>query len=390
MFNPEAAQAFMARTGIGGWLVYDFRGSNPVLAQVLGRRVSSTRRCFFYIPASGDPVLLAHRLDSDAFASSSLRIVHFSSWKELRAELEQILSPATRVAMEYSPGGTVPGLSWVDAGTLDLVRGLGLEVVSSGDIFQIAAAAWDDHGLRSHLSAAKTVEAIKDEAFAFIAATVDRGVTEYDVQELIMTRFAAEGLETEDRPVVAVNQHSGDPHYEPTSRAQSPIARGDWVLIDLWARTPGDLNIFSDITWVGYVGSTPPVKHSEVFSTVKRARDAVLHRLQAAWAQREILQGYQLDRVARDLIEEKGYGDAFVHRTGHSIGPGATLHALGVNLDDFETHDTRSIVPGVGFSVEPGVYLHDFGVRLEINIYMDPRRGPTVTSSIQESILTLA
>jgi len=292
--------------------------------------------------------------------------------------------------MEYSPGGTVPGLSWVDAGTIDLVRGLGLEVVSAGNVFQVAAAAWDDRALRSHLSAAKTVESIKDEAFAFITATVDRGVTEYDVQELIMTRFTAENLETEDRPVVAVNAHSGDPHYEPTRSAHSQIARGDWVLIDLWARAPGDANIFSDITWVGYVGEEPPPKHLEVFSVVKAARDAVVNRLRTAWDQNEPIQGYQLDRVARDLVSKQGYGPKFIHRTGHSIGPGQNLHALGVNLDDFETRDTRLIVPGIGFSVEPGIYLDEFGVRLEVNVFVDPKNGPTVTSSIQDSILRLA
>lgn len=245
--------------------------------------------------------------------------------------------------------------------------------------------------MESHLRACTQVAAIKDAAFEYIRRAVREGrpLTEYDVQEAMVQDFLRRGLELEGRPIVGVNANSGNPHYEPTAEVHLPIRRGDWVLLDLWGRFAGDEGVFADITWVGFVGAEVPAKHTAVFEIVCLARDAVVERLQAAWKQGETLQGWQLDQVARQSIKAAGYEPYFVHRTGHSLGPGPSAHGLGVNLDDLETHDTRLVAPGVGFSVEPGIYLDEFGVRSEINVFMHPEKGPLVTTPTQRQIVRL-
>src|SRR3712207_3217561 len=293
--------------------------------------------------------------------------------------------------MEYSPGGANPAASWVDAGTIDLIRGLGLEIVSSADIFQATAAAWSDAALASHLDACRLVSEVRDVAFSYIRQSIGfgRSITEFDVQELIVSEFGRRNLETENRPIVAVNSHSGNPHYEPTSEHNALIRTGDWILVDLWARHPGHANVFADMTWVAYAGAEVPPRHRQIFDVVKSARDTVIRHLASAWERGERVQGWQLDRLARDRIAGEGFGDYFVHRTGHSIGPGGKLHALGANLDDYDTHDTRAILPRAGFSIEPGVYLPEFGVRLEVNAYMDPQRGPRIPTPTQDDVVLL-
>jgi Xaa-Pro aminopeptidase len=233
---------------------------------------------------------------------------------------------------------------------------------------------------------------VKDAAFEFIRQRVRSGqpLSEYDVQQLIVQQFQDRHMETEHSPIVGVNQNSGNPHYEPTSQRHLPIQRGDWVLIDLFARYPGEQGVFADITWVAYLGTSVLEKYQAVFEIVKTARDRVVARLQEAWAAGERLEGWQVDDVARQHITDAGYGPYFVHRTGHSMGPGTSIHALGVNLDNLETHDTRTIQPGIGFSVEPGIYLPEFGVRSEINVYVDPKQGPVVTTPVQQEILLLS
>ena len=228
-------------------------------------------------------------------------------------------------------------------------------------------------------------------AFNYIRQSIASGqaATEFDVQELILSELGRRKLETENRPIVAANSHSGDPHYEPIAEQNAPIRSGDWILVDLWARHPGPANVFADITWVAYAGAEVPHRHRQVFEIVKSARDAVIRHLAHAWERGERVQGWQLDRLARDRIAEEGFGEHFVHRTGHSIGPGGRLHAPGVNLDDYDTHDTRTILPRAGFSIEPGIYLPEFGVRLEVNAYMDPQGGPRITTPIQNDVVCL-
>jgi Xaa-Pro aminopeptidase len=391
MFDLNLAQSYMHEYNFDVWLIYDFRGNNPVMWQVIGEKKITTRRCFLLIPQRGEPRLLVHLLDKLSFSSVPFSLEVYISWEDMRRKLENLLEGCSRVAMEYSPGAAIPMMSWVDGGTVDLVRSLGKEVGSSANIFQVAVASWTEDALSSHLRASKDVDEIKDAAFSYITRTIqEKGVvTEYEVQKFIMLEFKIRNMETEDFPVVAVNSNSANPHYMPTAQLHSIIKPGDWVLIDLWARYSGVQNVFADITWVGYVGENVPTKYLKIFEVVKNARDTVVRRLQQAWRDGERLQGWQLDVVARNVIENEGYGKNFIHRTGHSIGPGPSVHALGVNLDNLETHDTRSILPNIGFSVEPGIYMQEYGVRLEINVFIDPAKGPIVTTPLQGEVIKL-
>lgn len=390
MLDLRHAQSRMQKDLIDAWVIYDFRGSNPVLWQVIGGKKSTTRRSFLVIPAGATPRLLAHTVDKEQFSEINVPAEYYVSWEDMQRMIREMLRSCHKVAMEYSPNGSIPTMSWVDGGTLELIRSLGMEVISSADLFQSVAAAWSDDALKSHLEVTKIVNAIKDKTFAYIAQTIRSGasLTEYDAQEFIMREFERRHLETEDRPIVAVNANSGNPHYEPTAQMKSEIRRGDWVLIDLWARFPGEQNVFSDITWVGYMDGEVPIKYQAVFNIVREARDLVVEHLKEAWDRGANVEGWELDMIARNHIQRTGHGQHFLHRTGHNLGPGPSLHALGVNLDNLETHDTRRILVGSGFSVEPGIYLPDFGVRLEINVYVS-EKGPIVTTPVQNEIVKL-
>ncbi|MYA24370.1 MAG: aminopeptidase P family protein [Gemmatimonadetes bacterium] len=393
----QKIQAYMQQEGIGAWLVYDFRGVNPVLWQLLGQRRHTTRRVFLIVPAAGAPRLLGSAVEPEALAGLGVEIAHYASWEQLHALLRDAVDGLPQVAMEYWPGGTLPMVSWVDGGTLDLVRSLGPEVVSSADLCQVALATWSADALASHRDACRQVAEVKDAAFEYIRRRLhtgfrlssSRSLTEFAVQSFIVAELEQRGLDSGHPPIVAVNGNSGNPHYEPHADTAAPIEPGAWILIDLWARHPGEQHVFGDMTWVAFAGPRVPAAHAEVFAAVREARDQVLAQLDTAWRTDEVLQGWQLDQVARQVLTQHGLGEQFVHRTGHSLGPGPSIHALGVNLDDLETHDARSILPGTGFSVEPGAYLPEFGVRLEVNVYVDPETGPEVTTPIQNEVILL-
>lgn len=392
MFQLAEAQRFMAAEGIDAWLLHDYRGSNLFLWQVLGVSRAPTRRAMLVVPLSGPPVLLIHTVDQFSFHDVAIEKRIYRGWEEMRALLRELLGTATRIAAEYSEDGAVPNAAFVDAGTIELLRSWGYVVVTSADLFQISAAAWDDHAIASHREACALVAGIKDAAFDQVRSAVraGRSISEYELQRFIVSEFDRLSLETEGQPVVQANAHSGIVSYEPKPEGSAPIGAGDWLLIDFWARHPGERNVYADIAWGGYAGSTVPQKLQEVFDLVRRARDAALEAICAAWQHGETLMGYEVDDIARGIIAAAGHGDAFHHRTGHSMGPGKRLHALGVNLDNLETHDTRRILPRTGFSIEPGVYLPEFGVRLEINVFVHPDDGPTVTTPIQEQIVDLS
>ncbi len=391
MTSFAAAQAHMRAQKIDGWLVYDFRGSNPVLGQLLPGKRWTTRRAVLFVPAEGEPVLLVHGIDQAQFHAVPVRQDVYLTWRDLIGWLANTTAGRARVAMEYSPGGILPVVSMVDAGTVELIRALGVEVVSSANLIQVCVATWLPAARAGHDAASAAVGRIKDDAFALIRERVaaGRSVNEHEVQQHILQSFANAGLETSEPPIVAVNAHSGDPHFEVSAESPAPIRRGDWVLIDLWARRPGDENIYSDITWVAFVGRQVPPKHQEVFSVVRAARDRAFERAVQAWKAGERLQGWQLDDAARQVIIDAGYERHVRHRTGHSLSPGPLVHGLGVNLDNLETHDTRDVLPGLGFTIEPGIYVPEFGVRLEIDVFMDPQRGPTVTSVVQDDVVVL-
>ncbi len=401
MASFTAAQAYMRDQKIDGWLIYDFRGSNAILPQLLPGKRWTTRRAMLFIPVVGEAVLLVHGIDHPQFRDVPVRQDVYLSWRDLIAWLANATAGRARIAMEYSPGGILPAVSMVDAGTIELVRALGVEVVSSANLIQVCVATWSPAARAAHDAASQDVGRIKDQAFALIGQRIAAGqaVNEYEVQQHILQGFAAAGLETSEPPIVAVNAHAGDPHFEVSATAPAPIRQGDWVLIDLWARRPGEENIYSDITWVGFVGNRVPAKQQEVFNVVKAARDASLQRAVQAWQKRAgaagegeapaELQGWQLDDAARQVIIDAGYEKYIRHRTGHSLSPGPLVHGLGFNLDNLETHDTRAVLPNLGFTIEPGIYLPEFGVRLEIDVFVDPQRGPTVTSVIQNDVVLL-
>jgi Xaa-Pro aminopeptidase len=388
-----AVQDHMRRSGIDAWLCFDFRHSNHVYQRLLGgKKRHLTRRAFLLVPASGAPRLLHHGLDAPAYADVTLERERYLSWRDLHAWLSRECS-GKRVAMEYVPGAALPVMSVVDAGTIDLVRAAGAEVVSSADLAQAAVARWSEQAVALHERASLQVADVKDEGFSLIRERTRAGapVTEQEVCALIRASFERRGLEYPDGPIVGVDEHSSDPHYDPNSTVSgapnTPIAPGQWVLIDLWARVPGDDNIFSDVTWTGFVGdgskSRPTDRHMHVFSAVLAARDASLKRAQDGWARREPVQGWQLDDAAADVLRGAGLGEFIKHRTGHSLSPGALVHGIGMNLDNLETHDTRAMIPGIGFTIEPGAYVGPFGVRSEINVYVDAARGPRVTCPVQ-------
>jgi Xaa-Pro aminopeptidase len=384
------------RTAADGWLVYDFRGSNPAFSRLLGSpgELKSTRRAFLYIPFDGEPRLLIHHVDAGNLSRLGLNVRPYGGRDELVRELTQLLNGARRVLMEYSPGNAIPYVSRVDGGTLDLVRSLGVEVISSADVLAAVVAAWDAADIASHQRAADALDRCKDGLFSAVQSRLGMGIewNEVEAQQHLVRLMQEHGLEFDHPPIVAVNRHAGDPHYAPEPSLALPIKSGDLVLTDLWARESdrpdGGVGAYADITWVATAADPIPGDHLKIWETVRSARDAAVAFVEDRVGASEPVQGGEVDRVARDVIEKAGYGQAFTHRTGHSIG-WLGAHGDGVNIDDFETHDTRLLRPGAAFSVEPGIYLSNFGVRSEINVVITPGSQVKVTTRQQTELVRL-
>ena len=382
----DTAQEYLTQEGIPGWLVYDYRQANPVFWLVISATGHVTRPCYFYLPAQGEPTLLVHHVDAGKFADSGVAVSVYSSRDSMLAALRELLSGASKIAMEYSPENTLPRVSRVDAGTIELVRSLGPEVVSSADLMQYATHQWSPEQLADHRETADKLGLIVNEAFAFAGEHLVERINEFDVAEFIRNRFADQGIASPDGPIVAVNANASDPHYEPSADRHSAIKQGDWLLIDLWAKGLAEGSVYADITWVAYVGDSVPERQQEIFDIVIGARDAALRYLEDAYNQGTAVLGWQADQVAREYIGSRGYGEYFTHRLGHSIG--FEVHSEAVNLDGFETHDTRRIIPGICFSIEPGIYLPEFGVRSEIDVFMSAD-GPYASSPVQHEVVLI-
>ena len=382
----QQAQDFMAAEGISGWLLYEYRGLNPIFWDTLGPVSNVTRPCWLWMPAEGEPQLIVSFVDHGRFAHIEVETITFVNRQQMTARLREALMDAVKVAMEYSPNAALPRVSRIDAGTKEFVTGLGVEIVSSADLLQYASQRWDEDQLKSHEIAAQKLSQIVNEAFDHIGASLASGITEYAVAEFIRGRFREEGLVVTDGPAVAVNEHASDPHFDPTDPDAPAIKEGDWVLIDLWARLPGDDSMFGDITWTAYVGDKVPAKHREVFDAVIDARDAALDELEKAHRDGRVLEGWELDKVAREHITRSGYAEFFNHRLGHSLG--REVHSNAVNLDGWETRDTRKVITGIGLTIEPGIYLPEFGVRSEIDVFMS-KDGPVVTTEVQREIVLI-
>lgn len=384
-----AAQAreYMREQGLCGWLLYDYRGMNPIFWDTVGDVSHVTRPCWLWIGAQGEPRLLVSYVDQGRFAHLGIDTTLFVSRADMRAKLGGMLAGARRIAMEYSPQGALPRVSRVDAGTLEAVRAFGVEVTSSADLLQYATQRWDAAQLRSHIAAAEALGAIVQQAFRRIGDRIDEAPTEFEIAEFIRRRFVEEGMVVTDGPVVAANAHAADPHFEPTEANTAVIRRGDWVLIDLWTRQPHPDAMFADITWTAYVGDKAPPRHRQVFEAVIGGRDAAVAMMERAHRNGETLQGWQVDAAAREHIAAAGFGEYFNHRLGHSLG--REVHSNAVNLDGWETHDTRALIAGVAVTIEPGVYLPgEFGVRSEIDVFVG-EEGPRVTTQVQRDVVLI-
>jgi Xaa-Pro dipeptidase len=387
----SSIQDFLRASDIAAWLVYDFRGSNHVLAELVPGLSFLTRRLMLVIPSSGEPLAIVHNIDAPQLAKHVSNLNIYTDRTGWCDAVKQAIARRPRVAMDFSPMGELPAVSIVDAGIVDFVRSTGVEVVSSADVIQVAVAEWSDDARLRHDECMSITARTKDEAFDLVRSRLAAGatITELDVQQFIMTRLTAAGLDPDHPPIVGCNEHSGDPHFSPTESNHKPIRRGDWLLIDLWARWPGRQHIFADITWVGFAGDRVPDEHRRVFDAVIAARDAALALATERFAGGKPVLGYELDVAARTPLIDRGFEKNIRHRTGHSLSPGPKIHGLGANLDDFETRDTRQILPRTGFTIEPSLYTASFGCRSEINVYVDPTRGPVVTSPIQRDVVLI-
>jgi len=380
-------QRELAAAGVDGWLFYDFHNRDAISYHVLGLDYGkfTSRRWFYWIPSQGEPVRLCSKVESTKLDALPGQKRLYLSWRELHASLKAMLGPARRVAMQYSPTANIPYVSIVDGGTVDLVRSLGYEVVTSAGLVQTFQAVLDGAAYQSHLAAGELVQRIKDEAFALIARELraGRSLTQYDVQQFIVRRFGEEGLTCKGEfPIVGTNEQPADPHFEPTPANARPIRKGDTVLIDLWAKLDQAGAIFYDITWCGFVGPNPPAKYVEIFRVVRDARDAALAFVKDRYAAGQPVFGWEVDDVCRAVVAKAGYGDYFIHRTGHSIGE--EVHGNGVNIDNLETRDERQLVPGICFSIEPGIYLAgSMAVRSEINVFITPDGRVDVAGDMQ-------
>jgi Xaa-Pro dipeptidase len=382
-------QADLRAAKLDAWLFYDFRGRDPIAQRILqlpsGMR---TRRWYYLIPAKGTPRKLVHKIESGSLAALPGETLYYAEQQELRKNLGKIVGRAKNVAMQYSPKNAIPYVAMVDAGTVELVRSTGAKVVSSADLVQKYEACWTQEQLESHLAAGVTIDRIVRDAFQYAAKSVreKKTITEYDVKAWILKEFEAANITKEEGPDIAVGPNASDPHYGPTIETSVPIREGDLLLMDVWGKTKTPGSVYYDVTWMGYLGTKVPEKMAKIWGIVRDARDRAIDFIRTNIAAGKPLQGWQVDKMARSVIEKAGYGKYFFHRTGHSIGE--AVHGNGVNMDGLETHDVRHLIPRTCNSIEPGIYLPEFGVRSEVNVYIGEKEA-RVTGAIQKEILPL-
>jgi Xaa-Pro aminopeptidase len=389
--DVRAVQKALRSERLDGWLLYDFHGSNPIAATLAGLNDGAhmtTRRWFYLIPAAGEPHGLVHAIERHNLDGLPGAKAVYTTREQLDAGLTQLLHGVTRIAMEYSPDCAIPYLSRVDAGTAESVRRRGVEIVSSGDLVQQFEATWGEAQLASHCKASAALHRIKDRAFAAVTASLRsrQRLNEYDVQQQMVRWFDEEGLVSDSPPVVAIGTNAGNPHYLPTADAAGPIVVDEVLLLDLWGKLREPGAVFADITWVGVTGNTVPAEPARAFRAVVEARDAAIALVEESARNDRDLRGWQVDRAARAVLEQAGYANHVLHRTGHSLGE--NVHGNGVHLDDFETHDDRRVLPGAGFTIEPGLYFETFGVRTEINMFRTHHEA-MVTGPRQMEIIVL-
>jgi Xaa-Pro dipeptidase len=392
--NLEAIQSALTEAGFDGWLFYDHHHRDSIGGRILGldEKAHITRRWYYYVPAKGEPRKLVHRIEQGRLDSLPGAKGQYSSWQELAAGLEAMLFDARRIAMQYSPNNAIMYVSMVDAGTVEFLRSLGKQIVSSADLVSQFEAVLNEEQIASHGVAQQAIDKILAEGWQEIARRLrptgagTGWLTEFDLVVWLSEAMRREGLVWENGPNVSANANSSDSHYEPTAEKSAPIGEGDFVLIDIWGRpdTPG--SIFYDITWTAVVGREPTEREQLVFETVRNARDAVIAKVEQAFAEGRTIFGWEPDDAARAVIRTAGFGEFFTHRTGHNIAQ--ELHGPGAHLDNLESHDERRILPNTCFSVEPGIYLPEFGVRSEVNMLTAPGKA-WVTGRIQRELVRI-
>ncbi|MCP4203452.1 MAG: M24 family metallopeptidase [bacterium] len=391
---PEIQKA-LAQMGVDGWFFSCFQQSDPVALELLGLTGDHlvTRRCYYLIPAQGEPRRLMHKLEPRMLAHLPGSESHYLTWAEHRQGLEALMAGCTTVAAQYSPNNALPAVSRLDAGTVELLSGLGVGITSSADLVQKFAAVWSDEQLASHRRANTHLHEIVLLAFDLVADTLKGGneIQEYKVQQFILEQFDKRGMWTESPPIVGANEHSADPHYQPGPDLTTAIKKGDFLLIDLWAKEKPEVSgsgaIYGDITWCGVCRAEPTEREIELWSTAVAARDAGWQLIADNYPS-NVVRGFEVDDATRNVIEAAGFGEWFIHRTGHSIG--IQDHGQGANMDNLETHDTRPLEPMTGFSIEPGIYLPgEFGVRTEINVALTPEAAEITGAAPQIDLLRL-
>jgi Xaa-Pro aminopeptidase len=390
----DAIQAALRDASLEGWLFYDHHHRDPIAARILGlnEKAHITRRWYYFIPSSGEPRRLVHRVEQGRLDELPGTKALYSSWQELHTGLATLLAGARRIAMQYSPNNDIMYVSMVDAGTVEFLRGLGKEIVSSADLVSQFEAVLSEEQIASHGVAQKAIDAILAEGWQEIGRRLRPwpgsagAVSEYEMVVWLSEAMRREGLVWENGPNVSVNANSADSHYEPTAGHSAPIRERDFILIDIWGRVDQAGSVFYDITWTGVVGREPSDREQRVFRTVRDARDAAIRAVEAAFAQGRVIRGFEADDAARGVIRTAGFGEYFTHRTGHNIGQ--ELHGAGAHLDNLETHDERRILPSTCFSVEPGIYLPEFGVRSEVDMMTAPGKA-WVTGRIQQELVRI-
>jgi len=384
-----AIQKTLAIEQVDGWLLYDFHGSNPIAVNLAGlAHTHTTRRWYYFIPASGTPKKVVHAIEPFVLDKLPGEKRIYAGRLQLEQGVSETLRGSKIVAMEYSPECSIPYLSRVDAGTVDLIRRLGMRVVSSGDLVGRFEAAWNAAQIATHRTASDKLYRIKDRTFEYVGTKLAAGasIDEFAVQQMMVQLFKDEGLVADAHPIVAAQENAGNPHYAPTRESSRPIRVNELLLLDLWGKLDQPGSVYADITWCGFSGE-PPSAIANAFGVIVAGRDAAITRVKDAVASRTPIHGFEVDRATRDVIAAAGYGDKFIHRTGHSLGE--EVHGNGVHMDDYETHDDRQLVPGTGFTIEPGIYTKEFGVRTEINMVVGPESA-AVTGPCQQALVRIA
>jgi Xaa-Pro aminopeptidase len=392
--NLTAIQAALRETGYSGWLFYDHHHRDPIGERILGLdpKAHITRRWYYFVPAQGEPHKLVHRIEQLRLDSLPGSKTLYSSWQELAAGLEAMLSGATKLAMQYSPNNDIMYVSMVDAGTVEFLRSIGKEIVSSANLVSQFEAVLSDEQKATHAAAQKVIDAVLADAWKEIGRRLrpsggkPGSLTEFEMVQWLSEGMRREGLIWENGPNVSVNANSSDSHYEPTAEKSSPIREGDFLLIDIWGKQDKPEAIFYDITWTGVIGREPSEREQLVFTTVRNARDAAIAAIESAFVEGRTIHGYEGDDAARAVIGNAGFAEFFTHRTGHNIA--VEIHGPGAHLDNLETHDERLILPNTCFSVEPGIYLPEFGVRSEIDMLTAPGKA-WATGAVQRELVRI-